>query len=95
MYCDYQNSMEKTNMSNARAALHLLDLMKTNLAVRIIQKAKNNQKISIEEMMTFSREDLPKIDNPAVHPILEVQPLPIKKNGAPLKPQTIFPRNGS
>ena len=91
----FQNSMEKTNLFNARAALHLLDLMKTNLAVRIIQKAKNNQKISMEEMMTFSREDLPKIDKPAVHPILDVQPLPIKKNGAPLKPQSILPRNGS
>lgn len=77
------------NNSNARDALHLLDQMKTNLAVRIIQKTKQNRAISAKEMMTFTREDIPVVEKTINQPFLDVQPITIKKNGAPLRPQTV------
>ena len=84
----------KTSNANARAALHLLDTMKTNLAVRIIQKTKSNGSISIGEMMLFTSNDLPSMEKKPSHQSLHVQTLPIKKNGTPLRPQTIFNDNG-
>ncbi len=90
----HHKSIGKTNNSNARAALHLLDVMKTNLAVRIIHKTKQIEPISVNEMMTFTREDLPQFEKLPSPPLLDVRPIQIKKNGAPIKPQSIMPENG-
>ena len=90
----HHKSIGKTNNSNARAALHLLDVMKTNLAVRIIHKTKQIEPISVNEMMTFTREDLPQFEKLPTPPLLDVRPIQIKKNGAPIKPQSIMPENG-
>ena len=91
----HHKSIGKTNNSNARAALHLLDVMKTNLAVRIIHKTNNIGSISVNEMMTFTKEDLPQFEKTPSPPLLDVHPIQIKKNGSPIKPQSIMPENGS
>ena len=92
---NHWKSYGKTKNANARAALNLLDMMKTNLAVRIIQKTNSNQSISISEMMTFTSDDLPEFEKSKNNPILEVQPLQIRKNGNPVKPETVMKSNGS
>ena len=84
---------KNNNNSNARDALHLLDRMKTNLAVRIIQKTRHNQAISTNEMMIFTLEDLPTVENTLNQPLMDVKPITIKKNGVPLRPQTVSPKS--
>jgi SpoVK/Ycf46/Vps4 family AAA+-type ATPase len=54
---------------NARAALQLLDQMKTSLAVRVIQKTKDGQPMSLEDMTSFASEDLPPVKEPAPEPV--------------------------
>ncbi len=62
--------------------------MKTNLAMRIIQMAKNNQVISQEKMVTFVREDLPQVEKMSGYPTW-MYSLAHPKNGTPVRPQSI------
>jgi SpoVK/Ycf46/Vps4 family AAA+-type ATPase len=68
---------------NARAALQLLDQMKTSLAVRVIQKTKENDQLALEEMTTFASEDLPVVKEAAPEVIVPVPTMAPRKTTVP------------
>ncbi len=90
----------QVHFSNARAALNLLDRMKTALAVRVMESAARRVGVGPKEMVIFTVNDLPGSDNrltefpilnhPLENPVLEAPALlpsvQPRRNGVPLKP---------
>ena len=84
---------QPAHFSNARAALQLLDQMKTALAVRIIRNTNEGKTPTIQEMTTFMVEDLPVIETPPRELIPAVQPFMPRKNGVAPKPRDLVRQN--
>jgi SpoVK/Ycf46/Vps4 family AAA+-type ATPase len=87
-----EKMVSETHFSNARAALRLLDKMKTTLAVRVIQKVSEGKTVSEKEMVTFIPADLPSIpEDEEAEPIeIALPPSLARKSGAPVKPSLIY-----
>lgn len=102
-----ERETETGHFSNARSALNLLDRMKTNLAVRVMESAYRRGTIGPRELVTFSPVDIPgavptmepvsTVQSRLIEPILPSPPAKVpppslaRNNREPLRP--LYPGN--